>query len=288
MKKLEEYEVLKTTFYRGEYLLKYIARHPDMSELDKEAIKATIMNALVYKGCIQPEKEFLDWDALAITNDKKGYPYEEYPFITGYPLWLKEEARKRIIKWSGSIPISVHAARPSGRVTYCIYDANIVMSVFFDDFSFIEASYDSPTRPGIRVEGRPFLEVTMGEKIYLVDTITKRFFEEKEFLQRYHLEVTYRINKKNFTLEQQEIYREQTEDRKREYSNFLAFSKPMLGTFSTIPNFEEYCYELEVSKSIFPASWEEADRLIAESEAFMSREIPWQFVKNNNSKPHES
>lgn len=279
MKKLEEYEILKTVFYKGEYILKYICRHPSMSDLDKAAVKATIMNALVYGKCIFPDKEFLDLDTLEITNDQQKYHYEEYPFVTGYPLWLKEVLRKHIIRQSGSIPISVHAARPFGRVTYCIYDANTVLSVCFDEFAFLEASYDSPTRPGVRVEGRPFLEVKMGERMYLVDTLTKRFFEEEEFARRYRLEVTYRIRNTEFTSSQKEIYKEQTEDARDGYGTFLAFTIPMLETFHGIPKMEEYLYEVEESKKIFPDSWKKAEVYMVECASLMPPDLPKEYMK---------
>lgn len=271
MKLLTEYEILNTVFYRGIPVLKYIANNPTMSELDREAIQSTIMNALVYKKCIDETKEFLNFEALAITNNEEDYHYEEYPFVTGYPLWLKEEMRKHVIRWSGSIPVSVHAARPSGRVTYCIYDANTVLSIFFDDFAFIEANYDSPTRTGVRVERRPFLEVKMGEKMYLVDALTKRFFEEEEFNRRYQLEVTYRIKNKDFNAEQKARYQEQTEETDG-YGSFLAFTIPMLETFKSSPKFEEYLYEVEESKKYFPEAWEDARDMMEECRIFLDRQ----------------
>lgn len=279
MRRLEEYEVLQTVFYRGVHILEYIAMHPNMDSLDKEAIEATIMSALVYKKCIDPNVEFLNLVNLSIENS--GYAYQEYPFVTGYPLWLKEEMRKRIITQTGSIPISIHAARPSGRVTYCIYDANTAMSVFFDDFSFIEADYDSPTRPGIRVENRPFLEVKMGKKNYLVDVLTKRFFEFEEFSNRYHLTIRNRIRNKNFTPDQQAIYQEQTADRSEQYSNFLAFTIPMLDAFRSYPKFQEYMYELDESKKVFPQAWIDADNMIKEVDAFVEIPVTKQYVANH-------
>lgn len=276
MKKLEEYDILQTVFYRGVRILEYIAMHPNMDSLDKEAIEATIMSALVYTKSIDPNCEFLNLDSLSIEKD--GYAYQEYPFVTGYPLWLKEEMRKRIIRQTGSIPISVHAARPSGRVTYCIYDANTALSVFFDEFSFIEADYDSPTRPGVRVKNRPFLEVKMGEKYYLVDILTKRFFELEEFSKRYHLSETHRIRNKNFTPEQQEIYREQTEDKREQYGTFLAFSIPMMEVFTKYSKFQEYLYELEESKKIFPEAWVDADNMIKEAQNLVSFPVTKQYV----------
>ena len=74
------------------------------------------------------------YDSDVPTYTNWGYKYQEYPFVTGYPLWLKEEMRKGIIRQSGYVPISVYAARPPGRANYSIYDANTVLSVFFDEF----------------------------------------------------------------------------------------------------------------------------------------------------------
>lgn len=74
MKSLFEYDVLVNhTFYRSWHILKYIEKHPDMSELDREAIKATIMDALVYDGAIDPDWEYLDLDNLCISGDAAGY-----------------------------------------------------------------------------------------------------------------------------------------------------------------------------------------------------------------------
>ncbi len=39
----------------------------------------------------------------------------------------------------------------------------------------------------------------MGEKVYLVDTLTKRFFEKEEFTRRYHLTISWMANNKEFT-----------------------------------------------------------------------------------------
>lgn len=286
MKSLEEYEILQTVFYRGMRILEYLSMYPEMNELDKEAIKSTIMSALVYKKCIDPTREFLDLENSRIVTSS-GYKYQEYPFVTGYPLWLKEEMRKRIIRQSGSVPISVYAARPSGRVTYCIYDANTVLSIFFDDFSFIEADYDSPTRPGVRVKDRPFLEVKMGEKVYLVDTLTKRFFEKEEFTRRYHLTVSWMVNNKEFTPQQQEIYKEQTEERTEEYGTFLSFVIPMMDSFRAYPKFQEYIHEYEESKKVFPRAFKDANRLMKECESLVSIGVPKQFVKGNKLEPNE-
>lgn len=62
MKSLLDYEPLvNEVFYKCWHILEYIEKHLEMTELDKEAIQATIMDALVYKNLINPEKESLDW-----------------------------------------------------------------------------------------------------------------------------------------------------------------------------------------------------------------------------------
>ncbi len=284
MKKLEEYEVLKTVFYRGVSILEYIRLYPNLDDLDVEAIKATIMNALVDSNSIHPEREFLSLDSCAITNNPADYHYGKFPFVMGYPLWLKDKMRNRIIRQSGSIPISVHASRPSGRVSYCIYDANTTLSVFFEDFAFIEADYSSPTRQGVRVEKRPFLEVFMNDRTYLVDVLTKRFFEEEEFAKRYGLTVSYRIRKKDFNRKQKEIYAEQTEESKEGYGSFLALSLPMLSVFSQIPKFQEYLYELEESKKHFEGAWEDAFEIM---KACSKEEPPKIYFQKKSPKKEE-
>lgn len=88
MKSLFEYDVLVNhTFYRSWHILEYIEKHPDMSELDREAIKATIMDALVYDGAIDPDWEYLDLDNLCISGDSAGYEYDLHPNVAGIPMW---------------------------------------------------------------------------------------------------------------------------------------------------------------------------------------------------------
>lgn len=158
MKSLYEYDVLvNDLFYRGYPILDYLNRK-NIQKLDKEAIFATIMDTLVYKGLINKDTDFLDRDTLMITNINKDnvYKYTSKPFVIGIPLWIKESLRLKKIKIAGGIPASVHLARKAGKTHYCVYDANTVVSSVFEDFNFIEADYDSPTREGIRVIKRPF------------------------------------------------------------------------------------------------------------------------------------
>lgn len=112
-----------------------------MSELDKQAICATIMDALVYKKLIDPEKEFLNLNKLCITNNPNDYKYERCPFVSSIPMELLEKFRTKSIIVSGSIPISLYLSKPAGGVRYCVYDPNTAVSSFFDEFRFIKAEY---------------------------------------------------------------------------------------------------------------------------------------------------
>ena len=123
----------------------------------------------------------------------------------------------------------------------------------------------------------------MGEKVYLVDTLTKRFFEKEEFTRRYHLTISWIANNKEFTPNQQEIYKEQTEERTKEYGTFLAFVIPIMDSFNSYPKFQEYMYEYEESKRTFPSAFEDANKLMKECESFVPIGLPKQYVKENKS-----
>lgn len=82
MKKLLEYDFLMNdVFYKCWHILEYIDKHPNMSKLDREAIKATIMDALVYKDLIEAEKQSLDLDNMCIREDLEHYKYESHPNV---------------------------------------------------------------------------------------------------------------------------------------------------------------------------------------------------------------
>lgn len=109
MKSLYSYAILNNeVFYKCWHILEYITAHPNMSELDQEAIKATIMDTLVYKGEINPNTEFLSFENLAITENPNDYHYEKNPDICGIPLYLKEQLCKRSLTITGGLPISLH------------------------------------------------------------------------------------------------------------------------------------------------------------------------------------
>ncbi|HAB66071.1 MAG TPA: hypothetical protein DCE23_01755 [Firmicutes bacterium] len=261
MKLLFDYDLLvNDIFYRSEHILSYIERHPNLSSLDKEAISNTILDALVYKGLIDPTKESLDLSNMCIVNDTSHYTYNPNPNITSIPLSIKEQMRNHSIVISGSIPISVFYAKPAGAVTYCIYDMNTALSTLFPTFSFINCSYDSPTRPGIRATKRPFLEVTINDELYLVDALTKRIFKSSWFKTKYNLTIDDIESSINFTKEQQSWYQEMT-SKSDNYGSYLSISLPIMEMLSSEPKQEETIYEIERSKETFPHSFVICERI---------------------------
>lgn len=148
MKSLFDYEFLvNEVFYRCQPILKWIENNKNMSDLDKEAIQATIMDALVYKKLIDPTIESLDLDHLCIVNNLEHYVYNKHPNISGIPQWMKEEFRKKCLTITGGIPISLFLAKPPSKfVRYCVYDPNTAVSAIFPDATFYNVFYNSPTR----------------------------------------------------------------------------------------------------------------------------------------------
>ncbi|MDE6141362.1 MAG: hypothetical protein K2G03_02050, partial [Bacilli bacterium] len=176
MKSLLDYDFLMyDVFYKCWHILEYIEHHPGMSELDKEAIKATIMDALVYKNLIDPEKQSLDLENMCIRDNLEHYRYDPHPNVCGIPQWMEEEFRHKCLLITAGNPISVFISKPPSKlVRYCVYDPNTAVSSIFPDSTFYDVFYTSPTR-GVRIESkRPFVEVEIDGVLYLVDTITKR------------------------------------------------------------------------------------------------------------------
>ena len=172
MVNLYDYDLLvNDVFYRCWHILEYIERHPNMSDLEKEAIKATIMDALVTKKLIDPNSQSLDFDKMCIVNNLDFYTYDKHPNICGIPLWMKEKFREKSIYVTGGIPVSIFLAKPPSKIArYCVFDPNTAVSSIFEDATFYNAIYNSPTR-NIRIdEARPFVEVLIDDKLYLCDT----------------------------------------------------------------------------------------------------------------------
>lgn len=259
MTSLLDYEILTNdVFYRCWHILDYIAAHPDMPPLERESIEATIMEALVSKKLIDPTKQSLDLNNLAIVDNTNHYCYEKHPRICGIPLWMKDKFRKKSVYIAGSVPISLRLARPPVKFgRSCVYDPNYAVSSIFDDATFIEAIYDSPTRPGVRLEEtRPFVEVKIDGVDYLVDVLTKRILRSDWFKEEFNMEIKHSITVSTAD-----------EDSKRRYYNSIAESNQLasLATMleplidSTSPIMAEYRYEFEKTKENFPEEWEKAE-----------------------------
>lgn len=269
MKSLVDYDILVSdVFYRSEHVLDYLERHKNLSELDREAIENTILDALVASKEVDPTSESLDLEKLAICDDLDHKVYESQPRITSIPLEMKEEMRKCSFQITGGIPLSVFYAKPAGNVSFCIYDMNTALSTLFEDFSFVNCTYDSLTRPGVRSDVRPFLEVEYADSVYYIDALTKRMFRKDWFDQEFNPEESFRVRRCDFNEKQEEIYREQTSDYLA-YDTMISLMQPLISTLKESAKSAEMDYEFEKSKEYYPEQFEAADRLSKEFEHFV-------------------
>lgn len=269
MKSLFDYEtLLNEVFYKCWHILEYIENHPDMSDLDKDAIKATIMEALVSKQLIDPNSQSLDFENLCIVDDLDHYNYEKHPNISGIPLWMKEEFRKKSIYITGGIPVSVFLAKPPSKfIRYCVCDPNTAVSSIFEDATFYNSVYNSPTR-GIRIEEkRPFVEVEIDGELYLVDTLTKRILKSSWFKEKYGFLAVSKQKISEMDDERLGYYKEAVSDDRR-LANSLSFMLPILEYGG--PEHAEQRYEVEQSKRYFPEQWAEYEEIKKEIKQFMS------------------
>ena len=263
MKNLAEYEVLvNETFYKCWHILDYIIEHPEMSDLDKQAIKATIMDALVERKQIDPERQSLDLDNFCIVDNLEHYTYEKHPNICGIPLWMKDAFRKKCIQITGGIPISMFLAKaPSKIVRYCVYDPNTAVSAIFDDATFYNAFYDSPTR-GIRItEVRPFVEIKIDGELYLVDTLTKRILKSSWFKPTYNFEVKNKQTVSKMNKKRLNYYKEAVSEQKH-LAEILPFMLHILEY--NVQNQAEMQHEILESKKTFPEEWERSEQILKE------------------------
>lgn len=268
MKSLVDYDILvNDVFYRSEHILGYIDRHKNMSKLDREALSNTILDALVDKGLMDPNVESLDLDRLAIVDNLDHKVYEEKPRVTSIPLELKEKMRSKALVITGGAPMSYFYAKPAGNVRFCIYDMNTAFSTLVDDCTFINCTYDSPTRDGIRTDNRPFVEFEYHGQLYYVDALTKRMFKKDWFDKEYNLEETYRTSKGAFDARQRAIYEEQTADN-LSYASFIALIEPLVDSMCSVPKSAETAYEFAKSREYFPEEFEEAKKIKKECELF--------------------
>ena len=271
MYNLYSYDVLvNDVFYRCCHILDYYSTHLNMSELEKESIKATIMDALVYKGLIDPSKQSLDLDNLCIVDNLDHYIYEEYPNICGIPLWMKEEFRKKCLCVTGGAPISIYLSRPPSKFTrFCVYDPNIAVSAIFDDATFYNALYLSPTRGVFIEETRPFVEIKLGEELYLVDVLTKRILKSSWFKKNYQFKVVNKQEISKMSKKKLKNYNEFVRENVN-LSFFITSILPMLEELD-IPNQAEMKYEYEQTKKYFPEEWVKAEEFQREMNLFLKK-----------------
>jgi len=268
VRKLSEfYSLNNNVFYKGWHILEYIKTHKDLSLLDKEAIKATIMDALVSSEEIDPSLEFLDFDNLCITNSKENtYAYEKYPNISGIPLWMKEMFRTKSIYITGGLPVSVFLSIPSK--SRCIYDMNTSVSAFFDKFTFYTVNYKSPTRPGKIALDRPFIEIEIDGILYLVDNITRRIIRKDFFERNYGFDIKHRKSKEEIVGDKKVIYDEHI-SRHINMSPYLSCYYCFDEDFRKLGESAEHEYEIEESKKHFPKAWEDYKKYMEEMNKFM-------------------
>lgn len=271
MKRLIDYDVLvNDVFYRSEHVLDYITRHKNMSGLDRKAISNTILEALVDSGVMDPRKQSLDLEEMAIVDDLEHVTYDYQPTVTSIPLAVKEKMRQKCLKITGGVPISYFYAKPAGDIHYCIYDMNTALSAVFDDFTFVSCSYNSPTREGVRTEVRPFLEINYHDEEYYVDALTKRMFKKGWFDRTYNLKEEERISKTGFSSFQQSIYDEQISC-SDDYYVLIDFLEPLIDTLRENSKSAEFIYEFDKSKEYFPIKFEKARCLSEERKRFMKK-----------------
>lgn len=259
MKSLYDYDVLVyEVFHRCWHILEYILKHPDMDELERDVISNTIMDALVYKGLINKDEETLDLANLCIRKSKDYFKYQEKPNATGIPLWLKEKLRTKKVKITAGMPISMFLAKPPSRVHYCLYDPCHAISTVFDDFTLINAIYDSPTRKGVRLtEPRPFLEVSLNGELYLIDVLLKRLYKKSFFAKNFNIEITFSKSKKNFNKKDKKYYNEEVALEIEKFGSTLFSMKPFFGMIENSSSMAEMYYEIEQSKKNEPEAWRE-------------------------------
>lgn len=225
------------------------------------------MDALVWRGEIDPSCQSLDFDNLCIVDNLNYYVYEKYPNVCGIPLWMKDELRKKSIYISAGIPITMFLAKPPSKaVRYCVYDPNMAVSSIFSDATFYDSLYDSPTRNGVRIESvRPFVEVSIDGELYLVDTLTKRILKSSWFKKKYNFKIISKYTISELDGENLKAYRNATKE-SMGLGQTLHF---MLWTLDNdLPQFAEMKYEIEESKKYFPLEWEKYQEYEKEFELF--------------------
>ncbi len=281
MKNLVDYEVITNeVFYRCWHILDYIAEHPNLPPLEKEAIQATIMDALVYREQIDPTKQSLDWENLSIVDDQEHYCYQEHPNICGIPLWMKDKLRHKIPAAAHYIPVTLFLARPPVKVgRYCVYDVNRAISSVFEEVNFIEATYISPTR-GIQIDkSRPFIEVDINGELYLVDGLTKRILKSSWFKDNFNMQIINSQKISEMEPKYLEFHKEQIDESRCELASYIEILDMLLFGVN-IPELAERNYELEQSKIYYPKEWEKSEALKREREEYFATKKHMKLFSN--------
>lgn len=280
MKKLEEFELLKKdVFYRGYHILEWIKLHPKMTELQKEIISASIIQALISKEEID-KTDLLDLNNLAIVNSVVNkedlYRYQEHPFVQGFPLWMKEELRHKACCQTGHSPASVFLSMPEGP-SRCVYDMNLAISLLFDDFTLYLVDYNSPTRIGKRAIDRPFIEIEIDGVLYLADTLLKCLYRSDMFKEKYGFDIKDKNAFHDFSKAQLKMYAKNTAMNLHGYADYLLLCDTMFETMKERPEIQEQRYEIDKSLEIFPEVLEEKKILQKRYEEFSSLNFPTNF-----------
>ena len=269
MKRLIDIEVITNeTFYKGWPILEYIEKR-ELTPLDIEAIKATIMDALVYKGLINPKEEYLNLANLTITNNPNDYHYNKTPNVSGIPQYIKEKLRHISIFQSAGLPVMLYISKPPSPIKYCVYDPNYSVSAAFDECNFLEVIYDSPTRPGVRLtKTRPFIEVPINGELYLVDTITNRIFKSSWFKETYNMDIKDRVSKNKLTKKQQKVYKGMVKPENRLADSIMIYE--MMASVPS-PELAEMKYELEQAKKNDPDATRLAEQYAKEKDEYFAK-----------------
>ena len=263
---LFDFDILNNeVFYRSLPIFKWIERNPNMSLLDREAIKATIMDALVTRGCIDPSNQSLNLEEFSIEDNLEHYVYDKCPNVCGIPLWLKDEFRKKLLKYE-SVSVAIYLALPScgdegGQ--HCIIGHNRAASSVFDDATFYHVFYTSPTR-GVKTDiARPFVEVNIYGVPYLIDVLTKRIFKSSFFRESYGWEVSSSISKSQFVGEYRSIYDDEMGPCSIEALAMKLFCLSNIISSKNDIN-AELLYEIEQAKKVFPEVLDEIAKISAD------------------------
>ena len=190
-----------------------------------------------------------------------------------YSIMDEEEFRKKSIIISGGIPISIFLAKPPSKFSrYCVYDPNTAVSSIFDDATFYNCYYNSPTRNGVRIEEvRPFVEVNINKELYLVDTLTKRILRSSWFKEKYDFEIKSENTISKMDEKRLDYYKGITKENKS-FEHYLFMTYPLIKPLDA-PELAEIKYEIEQSKKYFSECWDSYEFMTQDFENEKKRKI---------------